>query len=82
MKLLGLFGMIFLMWVMINTVSLFLIVVVAPLHISIFHNITDRIITSAIQGVLAVGIVIILIILLSKMKSLYLKRTINITRGE
>jgi hypothetical protein len=79
MKLLGLFGMIFLMWVMINTVSLFLIVVVAPLHISIFHNFTDRFITSAVQAVLAIGIVIILIIVLSKMKSLYLKRTINIT---
>ena len=74
--------MIFLMWVMINTVSLFLIVVIAPLHISIFHNITDRIITSAVQAVLAVGIVIILIILLSKMKSLYLTRSINITRSE
>ena len=79
MKLLGLFGMIFLMWVMINTVSLFLIVVVAPLHISIFHNFTDRFITSLVQAVLAIGIVIILIIVLSKMKSLYLKRTIDIT---
>ena len=79
MKLLGLFGMIFLMWVMINTVSLFLIMAVAPLHIFIFHNITDRFITSAVQAVLAIGIVIILIIVLSKMKSLYLNRAINIT---
>lgn len=79
MKLLGLFGMIFLMWLMIIAVSLFLIVVVAPLHISIFHNLTDRLITSAVQAILAIGIVVILIIVLSKMKSRYLKHAIGIT---
>ncbi len=79
MKLLGLFGVIFLMWFMIIAVSLFLIVVVAPLHISIFHNLMDRLITSAVQAILAIGIVVILIIVLSKMKCRYLKHAIGIT---
>jgi hypothetical protein len=66
------------MWFMILVVSFFLIVVVAPLHISVFHNMTDRYITSAIQAVLAIGIVIALISLLGKMKGRYLKNKLNV----
>jgi hypothetical protein len=66
------------MWFMILIVSFFLIVVVAPLHISVFHNMTDRYITSAIQAVFAIGIVIALISLLGKMKGRYLKNKLNV----
>jgi len=59
-------------------VSLFLIAVVAPLHLSIFHESIDRYITSAIQALLAVGVVIILIVLLGKMKNYYLKSRLNL----
>ena len=63
---------------MIVMVSLFLIAVVAPLHLSIFHESIDRYITSAIQALLAVGVVIILIVLLGKMKNYYLKSRLNL----
>lgn len=63
---------------MIVMVSLFLIAVVAPLHLSIFHESIDRYITSAIQALLAVGVVIILIVLLGKMKNHYLKSRLNL----
>lgn len=66
------------MWLMIILVSLFLIAIVAPLHLFVFHNNTDRYITSAIQAFLGVGIVIVLILLLSKMKSQYLRRKLDI----
>lgn len=63
---------------MVVMVSLFLIAVVAPLHLSIFHESIDRYITSAIQALLAVGVVIILIVLLGKMKNHYLKSRLNL----
>lgn len=78
MENIGIFGLVFVMWLMIIMVSLFLIAVVAPFHISIFGNMTDRYITSAIQALLAIGIVIVLISLLGKMKGRYLKSKLNI----
>jgi hypothetical protein len=77
MEIIGIFGLVFAMWLMIIVVSFFLIVVVAPLHISVFHNITDRYITSVIQAIFAIGIVIVLISLLGKMKGRYLKNKLN-----
>jgi hypothetical protein len=78
-EIIGIFGLVIVMWLMIIVVSFFLIVVVAPLHISVFHNITDRYITSAIQAVFAIGIVIVLIRLLGKMKGRYLKNKLSTT---
>lgn len=78
MEIIGIFGLVFVMWLMIILVSFFLIVVVAPLHISVFHNTTDRYITSAIQAVFALGIVIALISLLGKMKGRYLKNKLKL----
>jgi choline-glycine betaine transporter len=78
MEIIGIFGLVFVMWLMIILVSFFLIVVVAPLHISVFHNTTDRYITSAFQAVFALGIVIALISLLGKMKGRYLKNKLNL----
>jgi hypothetical protein len=76
-EIIGVFGLILVMWLMILVVSFFLIVIVAPLHISIFHNMTDRYLTSAIQAIFAIGIVIALISLLGKMKGRYLKNKLN-----
>jgi hypothetical protein len=78
-EIIGIFGLVIVMWLMIIVVSFFLIVVVAPLHISVFHNITDRYITSAIQAIFAIGIVIALISLLGKMKGRYLKNKLSST---
>ena len=62
MKILDLFGLISIMWGMILLVSYFLIVIVAPLHVSVFQNSTDRVFTSIIQAALAIGTIIILIL--------------------
>jgi hypothetical protein len=78
MDIIGIFGLVFVMWLIIIVVSFFLIVVIAPLHISVFHNTTDRYITSAIQAIFAIGIVIALISLLGKMKGRYLKNKLKL----
>lgn len=78
MKILDLFGLISIMWGMILLVSYFLIVIVAPLHVSVFQNSTDRVFTSIIQAALAIGIIIILILILSKLKSMYLQKYLDL----
>jgi hypothetical protein len=78
MKILDLFGLISIMWGMILLVSYFLIVIVAPLHVSIFQNSTDRVFTSMIQAALAIGTIIILILILSKLKSMYLQKYLDL----
>jgi hypothetical protein len=78
MKILDLFGLISIMWGMILLVSFFLIIIVAPLHLSVFQNTTDRIVTSIIQAVLAISTIIILILLLSKLKSMYLQKYLDL----
>jgi hypothetical protein len=78
MKILDLFGLISIMWGMILLVSYFLIVIVAPLHVSVFQNSTDRVFTSMIQAALAIGTIIILILILSKLKSMYLQKYLDL----
>ncbi|MGA8844406.1 MAG: hypothetical protein WB511_12545 [Nitrososphaeraceae archaeon] len=78
MKILDLFGLISIMWGMILLVSYFLIVIVAPLHVSVFQNSTDRVFTSIIQAALAIGTIIILILILSKLKSMYLQKYLDL----
>jgi hypothetical protein len=78
MKILDLFGLISIMWGMILLVSFFLIVIVAPLHVSVFQNSTDRVFTSIIQAALAIGTIIILILILSKLKSMYLQKYLDL----
>ena len=78
MKILDLFGLISIMWGMILLVSYFLIVIVAPLHVSVFQNSTDRVFTSIIQAALAIGTIIILILILSKLKSIYLQKYLDL----
>lgn len=78
MKILDLFGLISIMWGMILLVSYFLIVIVAPLHVSVFQNSTDRVFTSIIQAALAISTIIILILILSKLKSMYLQKYLDL----
>lgn len=74
MRLFDLFMLIFIMWIMIMIVSYFLIFIIGPLHIEIFHNSSDRLITSTIKASSAIGLVVVLILLLGMLKTKYLQK--------
>jgi hypothetical protein len=76
MRLFGLFMLIFIMWIMIMTVSYFLVFIIGPLHINVFHNTMDRLISSIIKASLAIGLVIVLILLLGLLKTKYLQKAL------
>lgn len=74
MILFDLFILIFIMWIMIMIVSYFLIFIIGPLHIDIFHNSYDRLITSIVKASSAIGLVVVLILLLGILKTKYLQK--------
>jgi hypothetical protein len=74
MRLFDLFMLIFIMWIMIMMVSYLLIFIIGPLHIGIFHNSSDRLITSIIKASSAIGLVVVLILLLGMLKTKYLQK--------
>ena len=74
MRLFDLFMLIFIMWIMIMIVSYFLIFIIGPLHVDIFHNSSDRLITSIIKASSAIGLVVVLILLLGILKTKYLQK--------
>ena len=74
MRLFDLFMLIFIMWIMIMIVSYFLIFIIGPLHIDIFHNSYDRLITSIVKASSAIGLVVVLILLLGNLKTKYLQK--------
>jgi hypothetical protein len=74
MRLFDLVMLIFIMWIMIMIVSYFLIFIIGPLHIEIFHNSSDRLITSMIKASSAIGLVVVLILLLGMLKTKYLQK--------
>ena len=74
MRLFDLFMLIFIMWIMIMIVSYFLIFIIGPLHIDIFHNSYDRLITSIVKASSAIGLVVVLILLLGILKTKYLQK--------
>lgn len=76
MRLFGLFALIFIMWSMIMVVSYVLIIIIGPLHINIFNNSTDALISSIVKASLAIGLVVVLILLLSILKTRYLRKTL------
>jgi hypothetical protein len=76
MRLIGLFMLIFIMWMMIMIVSYLLVFIIGPLQVKIFYNSTDRLISSIIKASLAIGLVVVLILLLSIMKTYYLQKTL------
>jgi hypothetical protein len=76
MRLFGLFVLIFIMWMMIMIVSYLLVFIIGPLQVKILYNSTDRLISSIIKASLAIGLVVVLILLLSIMKTNYLQKTL------
>lgn len=77
MRMFGLFALILTMWGMIMIVSYFLILIIGPLHITLFNNSTDAVISSIIKASLAIGLVVVLILLLGILKSKYLRKTLK-----
>ncbi len=77
MRLFGLFMLILIMWIMIMIVSYFLVFIIGPLHISLFNNSTDRLISSIVKATLAIGLVVVLILLLGNLKTKYLQMTLQ-----
>jgi hypothetical protein len=63
------------MWVMVLALAAFLIVAVAPID-HLFSG-TPRLVTSAIQAVIAVASVALLAFGMSRMKRLYLRRKLQ-----
>jgi hypothetical protein len=63
------------MWAMVLTLAAFLIVAVAPID-HLFGG-TPRLVTSAVQAVIAVASVALLALGMSRMKRLYLRRKLQ-----
>ena len=76
MRMFGLFALILIMWSMIMIVAYFLIFIIGPLHINMFNNSTDRLISSIVKASLAIGLVVVLILLLGILKTKYLQKTL------
>lgn len=74
----NLFFLIGTIWGIILTISFFLVIFVAPIEIVIFNTRMDLYITSIVQAITAIVIVLILIIVLNYLKRKYLKKKQNI----
>ena len=78
MRLAGLIGFITIMWIMILAVAAFLIVFVAPIDVILFRGSLDRLVTSIIQAFIAITVVIILVLGLNKMKTIYMRKKLQL----
>jgi len=78
MPLLALALFISLVWAMVLAVCLFLIIFVAPIELTFLDEPYDRLIISLIQAFMAITAVIVLVLALSKLKKLYLRRQLNL----
>lgn len=65
------------MWMMVLAVAAFLIVFVAPLDVTLFHGKASRIIVSIVQAAIAMIVVFVLVIVLSRMKKIYLQKKLR-----
>jgi hypothetical protein len=77
-RLAGLIGFITIMWIMILAVAAFLIVFVAPIDVILFRGSLDRLVTSIIQAFIAITVVIILVLGLNKMKTIYMRKKLQL----
>ena len=76
MAILGLFGFIVVMWAIVLTACGFLIIFVAPLD-KLF-GIHNRVISSLIQALIAILLVVGLVMILDRIKKLYIRRRLKI----
>ena len=77
-RLAGLIGFITVMWIMILAIAVFLIIFVAPIDVILFRGSLDRLVTSIIQAFIAITVVIILVLGLNKMKTIYMRKKLQL----
>ena len=77
-RLAGLIGFITVMWIMILAIAAFLIIFVAPIDVILFRGSLDRLVTSIIQAFIAITMVIILVLGLNKMKTIYIRKKLQL----
>ena len=71
-----LFGFLFLMWVLIIIGGAIAVVILGPISISGFGEF-DPLINSIVKGIIAIGLSITWILILTKMKNLIFRKTFN-----
>lgn len=75
----SLFWFIGIMWIIIIAIAAFLVTFVAPINLVIFNNRTDLYLTSIVQGLIAILVVLFLIISLSILKKKFLQKKLKLT---
>ncbi len=75
----SLFWFIGIMWIIIIAIAAFLVTFVAPINLVIFNNRTDLYLTSIVQGLIAILVVLFLIISLSVLKKKFLQKKLKLT---
>lgn len=75
----SLFWFIGIMWIIIIAIAAFLVTFVAPINLVIFNNRTDLYLTSIVQGLIAILVVLFLIISLSVLKKRFLQKKLKLT---
>ena len=74
----GLYSLILVIWITLLVISGFLVIFIAPIEIIIFSDRLDLLITSVIQALIAIIIVLMLIAFLSYLKKIYLQKKLKI----
>lgn len=74
----NLFLLIGVIWCTLLAISAFLVIFIAPIDIVIFNNRLDLYITSIVQAIIAITIVLMLIAFLNYLKRLYIQKKLNI----
>ncbi|HEX7031722.1 MAG TPA: hypothetical protein VF172_01860 [Nitrososphaera sp.] len=64
-------------WAMILAAAAFLVIVVAPIDMTLFDGRGSRLTVSAVQAAIAIAVVIVLVLGLSRMKRVYMHRKLG-----
>ncbi len=65
------------MWVMVLAVAAFLVIFVAPIDTFLFDGRGSRLTVSVVQAAIAIAVVIALVLGLSRMKRIYMRRKLG-----
>ncbi|MDH3676915.1 MAG: hypothetical protein OEQ12_01275 [Nitrosopumilus sp.] len=71
-----LFGFLFLMWVLVIIGGAIAVTILGPISISGFGEI-DPLINSIVKGIIAIGLSIVWVLILAKLKNLVFRKTFN-----
>ena len=78
MRLFGLGIFLVVMWLMILAVAAFLVIFVAPIDVILLDGKASRLTVSALQATIAITLVATLVLGLSRMKQIYMKRKLGL----